>query len=541
MARDEFEDKAAELGREIKAENNADAASSRTARAAEIAAAEEEERRRASRGSGSANPTHAQLGANIRPDIVSAPGGLETITTQKSANHRPKDERRDYVRERLAGAERRAQQNEAPPTAPDPATDYVKSRIAKPAQSGAKVPPGQIRREGLAGEIAAHQHAARMAPPGEEGFLHAVQAVVKAEQIRDPSLPPHPAAPSAERAAHMATLQQCVPTASVHDALKAEFYASIETDAARPLNAALHALLPDAPNMPYPYPATFERAIEQIERGWTARDAIESDMANLPSPDYPGAVAARAVFDEQCAPSASSIDLLKARIEQAEQHDAALDVLREIDPNEDVSHALHVELEYHYEWDDDGETPLSDALKLLWQPHEEQWAHDHGGALYPETVGKLLAVIQSDEHVLSQQHADTLLAQRAVDAARDHLLGTAFLDALAAKIKDSPAFEAADLRGFQESLGDTHPEAGGDEHPAALGRDIRLNEGFMRWDHRRESISGLIETAFERETDPVLLRQAEESTKRQQVERAAESGEATPVKWTPDLGPAVKV
>lgn len=51
---------------------------------------EEEEKKRArGSGAGSASLTHAQLGANIRPDVVSAPGGLHTITTQKSADYRP--------------------------------------------------------------------------------------------------------------------------------------------------------------------------------------------------------------------------------------------------------------------------------------------------------------------------------------------------------------------------------------------------------------------------------------------------------------------
>ena len=63
-------------------------------RAAETAARriaeqeEEDKRRSAGRGAGDfGNPAHAELGANIRPDVVEAPGGLVTITTQKSATY----------------------------------------------------------------------------------------------------------------------------------------------------------------------------------------------------------------------------------------------------------------------------------------------------------------------------------------------------------------------------------------------------------------------------------------------------------------------
>ena len=51
---------------------------------------QEEEEKRRSTGHGAAdagNPAHADLGANIRPDVVEAPGGLVTITTQKSATY----------------------------------------------------------------------------------------------------------------------------------------------------------------------------------------------------------------------------------------------------------------------------------------------------------------------------------------------------------------------------------------------------------------------------------------------------------------------
>ena len=49
---------------------------------------EEEETTSAGRGAGdSGNPAHAELGANIRPDVMEAPGGLVTITTQKSATY----------------------------------------------------------------------------------------------------------------------------------------------------------------------------------------------------------------------------------------------------------------------------------------------------------------------------------------------------------------------------------------------------------------------------------------------------------------------
>jgi hypothetical protein len=73
---------------------------------------DDEERRRAGRGGGGdmGNPAHAQLAANIRPDVTSGPAGLETITTQKSADYHIEDNASDYIRERLAEAERSANQ-----------------------------------------------------------------------------------------------------------------------------------------------------------------------------------------------------------------------------------------------------------------------------------------------------------------------------------------------------------------------------------------------------------------------------------------------
>jgi len=40
-------------------------------------------------GGGIGNPADADLGANIRPDVASAPGGLVTVTTAKSATYHP--------------------------------------------------------------------------------------------------------------------------------------------------------------------------------------------------------------------------------------------------------------------------------------------------------------------------------------------------------------------------------------------------------------------------------------------------------------------
>ena len=75
---------------------------------------EEEEKRRAGRGGGDmGNPAHAALAANIRPEVGSGPGGLETFTTQKSAEYRADPEgvaASDYIRARLAEAERSANQ-----------------------------------------------------------------------------------------------------------------------------------------------------------------------------------------------------------------------------------------------------------------------------------------------------------------------------------------------------------------------------------------------------------------------------------------------
>src|SRR5208337_4294216 len=66
------------------------------ARAPEIDA--EEEKRRAGRGGGDmGNPTHAQLGANIRPEVGSGPAGLETYTTQKSVDYHAVDPKTEKV------------------------------------------------------------------------------------------------------------------------------------------------------------------------------------------------------------------------------------------------------------------------------------------------------------------------------------------------------------------------------------------------------------------------------------------------------------
>lgn len=76
---------------------------------------DEEQKRRAGRGGGDmGNPAHATLSANIRPDVGSGPAGLETYTTQKSADYNadPEQNISDYFRERMAEAERRAD----PPT-----------------------------------------------------------------------------------------------------------------------------------------------------------------------------------------------------------------------------------------------------------------------------------------------------------------------------------------------------------------------------------------------------------------------------------------
>ena len=69
--------------------------------------AEDEERRRAGRGGGDmGNPAHLELGANMRPDVVSGPAGLETVTTQKSVQYHVDDDASDYLRARLAEAQR---------------------------------------------------------------------------------------------------------------------------------------------------------------------------------------------------------------------------------------------------------------------------------------------------------------------------------------------------------------------------------------------------------------------------------------------------
>ena len=75
---------------------------------------DDEEKRRAGRGGGDiGGPAFATLAANIRPDVVSTPSGLETITTQKSADYRADPDAvdaSDYIRARLAEAERSANQ-----------------------------------------------------------------------------------------------------------------------------------------------------------------------------------------------------------------------------------------------------------------------------------------------------------------------------------------------------------------------------------------------------------------------------------------------
>jgi hypothetical protein len=72
------------------------------------AEAEEEEHRRKGQGNGigDGNPADAMLGLNVRPDVVDAPGGLVTITTQKSETFRAEEPAAvEFLKQQQAGAE----------------------------------------------------------------------------------------------------------------------------------------------------------------------------------------------------------------------------------------------------------------------------------------------------------------------------------------------------------------------------------------------------------------------------------------------------
>jgi hypothetical protein len=197
---------------------------------------EDEDKKRGRSSAGAAQ--FAQLSANIRPDVVSAPGGLQVVTTQQSADHRPDIIRAKRAEEidadaaldqwlndlsardvsagrdpveapgvALAQAAATPIEQAAPELDADAALDQWFADLRADVPAPAEPAPGfdemlpepmQEQREALFNDIAAHQHAAFTLPAGDESFLHFVKAVVTAESIRDPRLPPDPASPGAQ-------------------------------------------------------------------------------------------------------------------------------------------------------------------------------------------------------------------------------------------------------------------------------------------------------------------------------------------------------
>ena len=117
---------------------------------------------------------------------------------------------------------------------------------------------------------------------------------VYAEGARPDYAPP---ITNAERDLYLETLGRYAPDDRVYEVLAAQLELPQANSAYPPVEEALRALLPDNGSMLYPWPQNFGEVVEQIERGWTVRDAVESDMANLPSPDHPGDVARRADYE----------------------------------------------------------------------------------------------------------------------------------------------------------------------------------------------------------------------------------------------------
>jgi hypothetical protein len=291
---------------------------------------EDEQKRRAGRGGGDmGNPADANLGANIRPEVGSGPGGLETFTTQKSADYRAHPEAvdaSDFLRGLLAEAERNANPPKltleaiaADPwnavelplpanadkellTAARSASEYCADghhELMMKARAGEYAPPGWT---GAEGEPGAHEYDEGRWFQADTRLGEINEALDKiegrgvyAEGARPDYAPP---ITNAERDVFLLALRNHPPEDSVYEVLEAELAPTQANHALPSTDEALRALLPDNGVMLYPWPQTFGQALEQIERGWTANDATESDMAKLPSPQYPQDMAARAAYED---------------------------------------------------------------------------------------------------------------------------------------------------------------------------------------------------------------------------------------------------
>ena len=276
---------------------------------------EDEQKRRAGRSSGGdmGNPAHAQLGANIRPEVGSGPGGLETYTTQKSADYRadPEQNISDYFRARFAEAERSAN----PPTltleaiAADPwnavelplppAADKELLTAARSAAEYCADGEHHLMMEARAGRNTEHWsaalHAAGIPQPDVHEYnedrwfqadtrLGAINEAldkidgrgVYAEGARAPTAPPMT---NAERETYLLALQNYAPDDKVYETLEAELHE--QTGNAVPalpsVADSLKHLLPDEPGIPYQYPETFGQALQYVERGYTASDVARGN------------------------------------------------------------------------------------------------------------------------------------------------------------------------------------------------------------------------------------------------------------------------
>jgi hypothetical protein len=337
---DHFEDDpAAQLRREIKDEIYRDAGFSPAAQAAAMRAAaqlveadrqaatdqqrrseveaDEEERRRAGRGGGG-NPANASHSLNIRPDVVEGPAGLEVRTAMKSADYRAnagleadlaeakrsaREEQQDPLRARSAEAEPSAHQPtltleaierdpwnavelSLPPNADAALLQAARSaaeycadgehELMLAAREGRYTPPGWT---GAEGEPDAHEY-------NEAKWLQADKRLglineqidrlegrgVYAEASLAPDAPP---LSDTERAEHLETLRAYDPAASVYDVLETQLYESGENGTPRSVDAALCALLGND----YAWPQTFGEVLEHIDRGYTVADSWTVDLS----------------------------------------------------------------------------------------------------------------------------------------------------------------------------------------------------------------------------------------------------------------------
>ncbi len=178
----------------------------------------------------------------------------------------------------------------------------VEYDLMRESRAGNYIPPGWT---GAEGEADVHEYNEGRWLQAHERLGEINEALDKiegrgvyAEGARPDYAPP---ITNTEYELYLATLERYLdrgsPTDRVYEVLAAQLESPEANSAYPPVEGALRALLPDDGSMLYPWPQTFGEALEQIERGWTVRDAVEADMADLPSPDHPGDMARRADYE----------------------------------------------------------------------------------------------------------------------------------------------------------------------------------------------------------------------------------------------------